>query len=79
MIKNLLYLLIILAGIPVGSYLAKLCKEEIKNWKKRLIAIIILCFIFSIFIFFSPFTYRISIIVALLFTIIVFTKIISQV
>jgi len=69
MIKELLYLLIIIVGIPAGLILAKLTKDEIKIWKKRLIIIIIASIIISIALLLTTFEYKIPIIITLGFII----------
>ena len=60
MIKELIYLIIILLGIPAGLFLAKICKEEIKNWRKRLKILIAGCFVVIVAVFFLDFEYKIS-------------------
>jgi len=75
MIQNLLYVLILLAGFPTGHILAKLCKEEIKNWKSRLTLIIVASSITAIALFLTTFQYKIPIVITLFFIIIVCLKI----
>ena len=73
MLTNLLYLLLLIAGFPVGLFLAKLCKEEIKAWRKRLFIISIVCLLLSIIISFISITlyvYKLPTIVSLFFIII---------
>jgi uncharacterized protein HemY len=67
MIKELIYILILLLGILVGLILAKLCKDEIKNWRKRMIIISVICLIIALIIVFSNFTYKIPVIITLIF------------
>jgi len=74
MIQNLFYLLILLAGFPVGLFLAKLCKEEIKVWRKRLFIISVVCLILIVIVSFIPyaaFIYKFPVIITLFFIIIV--------
>ena len=74
MLQNLYYLLLLIAGFPVGLFLAKLCKEEIKAWRKRLVIISIVCLILIIvisFISIELYLYKIPSIVSLFFIIIV--------
>ena len=74
MLTNLYYLVLLLVGFPVGLFLAKLCKEEIKVWRKRLIIISILSLIFAVLVSFIPFTiylYKFPTIISLFFIIIV--------
>jgi len=70
MIQILFYLLILLAGFPTGLILARLCKEELKNWKKRLFIISIIAFILIIVIVFIDFLYKLPVIISLFFIII---------
>jgi len=70
MIQNLFYLLILIAGVPTGLILSKLCKEEIKAWKKRVFIISIIAFILIIIMIFIDFLYKIPIIISLFFIII---------
>jgi len=73
MLQNLLYLLLLLAGFPAGLILAKLCKEEIKAWRKRLSVISIVSLILAViasFIPFSFFLYKLPVIISLFFIII---------
>jgi hypothetical protein len=79
MLKNLLYLILLFFSIPFGLFLARLCKEEIKNWKKRLIIFSVFCLIFAFIIFFIPtaiYLYKLPTIIGLFFMIIVFLTII---
>jgi len=73
MIQNLYYLLLLLAGFPAGLILAKLCKDEIKNWRKRLFIISIISLILAVAVSFIPFDifiYKFPVIVSLFFIII---------
>ena len=71
MLTNLLYLIILILGFPTGIFLAKLCKEELKSWKRRLFIINIIAFIYIGGMFFTNFLYKIPIILSLFFIIIV--------
>ena len=71
MLQNLLYLILLISGVLVGIILLKLCKDEIKNWKKRLFIISVICFILIIGLFFINFLYKIPSIIGLFFIIIV--------
>ena len=71
MLQNLLYLLILVVGFPVGLFLAKLCKEELNAWRTRLFIISVLSLIGIIVITFTSFLYKIPIIISLFFIIIV--------
>jgi len=70
MIKELLYILIIIAGFPAGLLLKKLCKDEIKDWEKRFFIMSIIALIFIIILLFLNFQYKIPVIVALGFIIV---------
>ncbi|MDP3026971.1 MAG: hypothetical protein Q8N63_04635 [Nanoarchaeota archaeon] len=79
MIQNLLYLLLLLTGFPAGLILAKLCKEEIKKWRKRLFVICFVSLILAVitsFIPFSLFLYKLPVIISLFFIIITFLTIV---
>jgi len=76
MIQNLLYVLILLAGFPIGWFLAKICKEEINNWRGRLFGIVVICFMLVIGVSFTNFLYKIPIIMSLFLTVIICLKII---
>ena len=69
MLENLLYVLIILLGFPVGLFLANLCKDEIKSWKKRLNLISLISLIFIIILLFLNFQFKKPIVITLLFII----------
>jgi len=74
MLTNSLYLLILLAGFPTGLLLTKLCKDEIKAWKKRLFIISAVCLAAAIGVSFIPLTiflYKFPVIISLFFVIIV--------
>jgi len=74
MLTNLYYLLLLLTGFPTGLLLAKLCKEEIKNWRKRLFIISVLSLILAIvisFVSFEIYVYKFPAIISLFFMIIV--------
>ncbi len=70
MIKELIYTLILIAGIPAGLVLAKVCRDEIKNWRKRLWLISIICLTLAIIIIFLNFEYKIPSIITLIFILI---------
>jgi hypothetical protein len=82
MLKNLLYLVLLSSGVLFGLFLSKLCKEEIKNWRKRLIIISILSLVLSFIVFFIPITfyaYRVPTIMGLFFIIITFLTIVRKI
>ena len=73
MLINLYYLLLLLIGFPLGLLLARLCKEELKAWRKRLFIISALSLILAIGVNFIPFTffiYKFPVIITLFFIII---------
>lgn len=73
MYENIIYLLILIAGFPAGLILAKMCKDEIKSWRKRLIIISVICLIGAIAASFLPpsiFEYKLPVIITLFFIII---------
>ena len=74
MLTNLYYLLLLVTGFPIGLFLAKLCKEEIKTWRKRLFIISVVCLLLTIIVSFIPITlylYKFPTIISLFFIIIV--------
>lgn len=70
MIQNLFYLILMLLGFPTGLILARLCKEELKAWRKRLFIISSVALILIIVIVFIDFLYKLPIIISLFFIII---------
>jgi len=70
MLTSLFYILLLASGFPAGLILARLCKEEIRNWKKRLLIISAICLILAVIISFIDFMYKIPVIIALIFIII---------
>ena len=70
MIKELIYILILIAGVPAGLVLTKLCRDEIRNWRKRLWIISIICLILAFIILFLDFEYKIPAIITLIFILI---------
>jgi len=75
----LIYIIIILLAIPTGLFLARLCKEELNDWKLRFKIIIIISFILSIIIYFSSLEYKTSIVVSLLFIIMTLLTLIKKI
>ena len=74
----LIYIIIILLAIPTGLFLAKLCEEELSDWKLRFKIMIIISFILSLGIYFSSLEYKISIMVSLLFIIMTLLTLIKK-
>ena len=70
LISNILYILLLIAGFFTGLILAKLCKEEIKNWRKRVIIISLISLLVSIGIYLTDFELKYPIIITFLFIII---------
>jgi len=71
MIEVILYLILLGFGIPVGFFLAWLCSDEVKNWRRRFLLIALVSLILVAFVFFSDFIYKIPVIVSLLFIVVV--------
>ncbi len=74
MLTNLFYLILLILGFPVGILLSKLCKDEIKNWRKRLMGICLIAFLAIIFMVFIPakfYPYKTPAIISLFFIIII--------
>ena len=70
MLSNLLYLLVLILGFPTGLLLAKICKDEIKAWKKTLFIMSGVSLILIVVVAFLNFTYKIPVIISLFFIII---------
>ena len=70
MIKEVLYILIVILGFPIGLLLKKLCKDEINLWGKRFLVMSIIALILIIILLFISFQYKLPSIIALLFIII---------
>jgi|TARA_B100001971_G_C18169573_1_gene526285 uncharacterized membrane protein YoaK (UPF0700 family) len=74
MLTNLSYILLLVAGFFVGIILSRLCKDEIKKWRKRLFIMSVISFVLVIIVSFIPFgtyKYKIPTIITLFFIIIV--------
>ena len=74
MLSNLYYLLLLIVGFPMGLFLSKLCKEELKAWRGRLFIISIISLILAVvisFIDFAVYVYKFPTIISLFFIIIV--------
>ena len=70
---NLLYLILLVLGFPAGIMLAKMCKDEMRLWKIRLVIISIISLFLAIIISFIPinlYLYKFPTIIALFFIII---------
>ncbi len=78
MIKELLYALVILLGIPIGLFLAWVAKDELKAWRKRFYIIAVVCLIASIFFVFSNFEFRIPVVLGFIFIVVVSSVIIIR-
>ncbi len=70
MIKEILYFVIVILGIPAGLFISKLCKDEIKSWRVRLIGMGIISLVLGIVVFFTGFEYKISVMISLFFVVI---------
>ncbi len=70
MLTNLFYLLLMLAGFPAGLLLAKLCKDEIKKWRKRLFIMSGASLLLIVVVSFLNFEYKLPVIISLFFIII---------
>jgi hypothetical protein len=78
MLKDVLYLFIILAGIPAALWLMRAADEEVKEWKGRLSMIAIISGVGAPLVYFLRIEYSEPIIVGLLFIIIVCMTIIRR-
>jgi len=59
-----------LAGFPAGLLLAKLCKDEIKKWRKRLFIMSGASLLLIVVVSFLNFEYKLPVIISLFFIII---------
>lgn len=69
-LKNLIYILILLLGFPIGLLLAKMCKDEINAWRKRLLIISGICLLLSLILAFIDYSYKFPAVLTLFFVII---------
>ena len=69
MIREVIYLLVISAGILNGIFLARWCADELKIWRKRFLILAIISLALIIVVYFTSFEYKIPVITAFLFTI----------
>ena len=73
MLTNLIYIIILVLGFPAGLILAKMCKDEIRAWRKKLVMISFIFLILAVAVSFLPysiFEYKFPVIIALFFMII---------
>lgn len=66
----MLYTIILVLGIANGLILAKLCKEEIGKWRKKLWIMNGVCLILGILVFILNFEYKIPVAVGLGFIVV---------
>lgn len=78
MIKEMLYVLIILLGIPTGLFLSNLCKEELESWKHRVSSMALFSFLLTLILYFTTFEYRVPVMVSLLFMVVTFVSIVVR-
>jgi len=69
MANILIYLLILLSGFPAAFFISKLCKDEIKNWRGRLLLISIVSLLISV-LSYIKFELRLPIIISLIFVVV---------
>lgn len=69
--QNLLYVLILLAGLPAGYFLAYLCRDELIKGRTWFLALSAVCLISAVIISFIGFLFKFSIILTLFFIIII--------
>jgi len=75
MIEVIFYIIILGLGIPIGIFLANICKDETRAWRKRFIIISIVSVLLSLILLFLNFDYKIPSIIGLLFIVVVFLTI----
>lgn len=71
MIKELIVILILITSVPVGHFLAWLTKEELKDGRRWFNLIIIISLIHAVITGILNINYKLSIILALIYIIIV--------
>ncbi len=59
--KELIYLIVLILGVPVGWILENRFRGEIKNWRKRIRWMALTCWIFSLAILFFDYEYKIPV------------------
>lgn len=69
MLKNLLYVLLLLAAFPIALILSNICSDEIKKWRERFTLMSISCLILALIINFTNFDYKFPTTIALIFII----------
>ncbi|MBT4166059.1 hypothetical protein HOE04_03415 [archaeon] len=69
--QAILYVLLILFGIPVGKILSSLCRGEVSLWRKRFRIIALVCFLLIGLFLFLDFENKIPVFVSLLFVVFV--------
>jgi hypothetical protein len=70
-LKEVLYVFLVLSGIPVGMFLSILCKDEVGLWRRRFRFIALICFLIIGFLIFIDIENKIALIVFLFFVIVV--------
>ena len=67
MIKEVLLVLVMLSSIPVGWFLAKVCKEELVGGRKWFVLILIGCLLFIFILLFLRIDYWLEMILGLVY------------
>lgn len=78
MLKEVLYIILLLLGFPSGIYLARTCRDEIRKWRGRLILICALGIILVGLLLILDIKLKLSIIVGLFFIIITLLTIVLK-
>lgn len=68
MLKEVMYVLLVVLGFFAGFIILKLCKDEVKKWRKRFLFIFAALFLFMVIVYFLEFEYKTSVILALAFS-----------
>ena len=70
MLKSVFYLIGLVLGIPTGLILARMCKEEVKSWRKFLNMSVIILLALGVIVYFTDVLYKLQIILTFIFMII---------
>lgn len=67
MIKEIMYFLIVILGFFSGFIMFRLCKDEMRKWRKKFFFIFILSLSLELIIYFFNFEYKTPLMLTLIF------------
>ncbi len=76
MANYLFYVITLFLGFPIGILLAKMCEDEIKSWRRKLIIISFVFLIISLLISFTNFELKFPLIITFFFIVIMYLTIV---